>query len=292
MQVAHYAYDAYGNFEILQGKEENSIANINPFRYRGYYYDTETGLYYLISRYYDPETCRFISADSIEYLDPETLGGLNLYAYCGNNPVMSIDPDGLSWKSFWKGVGNWFKEHWVELVVGAVFIVAGVLSMGAAAAIGGATLGGVLATMGSAALYSLANVGISMAVSAGIGALIGGITGGWEGALQGFTDGLANGFMLGGIFAGTAQMLSGAMNITRSLASNFNGKLLGKVKIWSPNNAGNTNIGGTLIKFGKINRLDVEVGRMLHIHLKIFGHTFNHIALGTFLAGLLGGLVN
>ena len=119
MQVAHYAYDAYGNFEILQGKEENSIANINPFRYRGYYYDTETGLYYLISRYYDPETCRFISADSIEYLDPETLGGLNLYAYCGNNPVMSIDPDGLSWKSFWKGVGNWFKEHWVELVVGA-----------------------------------------------------------------------------------------------------------------------------------------------------------------------------
>ncbi len=289
-RVAHYAYDAFGNTEILS--ETDKIGALNPFRYRGYYFDIETKLYYLISRYYDPETCRFISADGIEYLDPETLGGLNLYAYCGNNPVMSIDPDGLSWKSFWKGVGNWFKEHWVELVVGAVFIVAGVLSMGAAAAIGGATLGGVLATMGSAALYSLANVGISMAVSAGIGALIGGITGGWEGALQGFTDGLANGFMLGGIFAGTAQMLSGAMNITRSLASNFNGKLLGKVKIWSPNNAGNTNIGGTLIKFGKINRLDVEVGRMLHIHLKIFGHTFNHIALGTFLAGLLGGLVN
>lgn len=51
-------------------------------------------LYYLISRYYDPETGRFISADSIDYLDPESLGGLNLYAYCVNNPVMRIDPLG------------------------------------------------------------------------------------------------------------------------------------------------------------------------------------------------------
>ena len=95
--VAHYVYDAFGNTKILSDddkKDLSSIGNINPFRYRGYYYDSETGLYYLISRYYDPETGRFISADSIEYLDPETLGGLNLYAYCGNNPVMNVDPTG------------------------------------------------------------------------------------------------------------------------------------------------------------------------------------------------------
>ena len=97
-QVAHYAYDAFGNVKELQ--ENSAISQLNPFRYRGDYYDTETGLYYLISRYYDPETGRFISADSIEYLDPETLGGLNLYAYCGNNPVMYVDPTGEAFLLF------------------------------------------------------------------------------------------------------------------------------------------------------------------------------------------------
>ena len=62
------------------------------------------------TRYYDPEIGRFISQDSIEYADPETINGLNLYAYCGNNPVMAIDPNGCSWSSFWNGVGNWFKS--------------------------------------------------------------------------------------------------------------------------------------------------------------------------------------
>ena len=90
--VAQYAYDAFGNTMLLS--ETDNIGSLNPFRYRGYYYDTETKLYYLISRYYDPETGRFISADGIEYLDPETLGGLNLYAYCNNNPVMNVDPTG------------------------------------------------------------------------------------------------------------------------------------------------------------------------------------------------------
>ncbi len=69
---------------------------MNPFRYRGYYYDTETELYYLQTRYYDPELGRFISQDSIEYAAPETINGLNLYAYCANNPVMNIDPTGRS----------------------------------------------------------------------------------------------------------------------------------------------------------------------------------------------------
>ena len=86
-----YEYDAWGNI-IWQGGSE--LLTINPFRYRGYYYDTETGLYYLNSRYYDPETGRFISPDSLKYLEPETCNGLNLYAYCGNNPVMFVDPTG------------------------------------------------------------------------------------------------------------------------------------------------------------------------------------------------------
>lgn len=68
----------------------------NPFRYRSYYYDFETNLYYLNSRYYDPETGRFVNADDIAILNStkEVLNGLNLYTYCLNNPVNYIDPDG------------------------------------------------------------------------------------------------------------------------------------------------------------------------------------------------------
>ncbi len=66
-----------------------------PFRYRGYYYDKDTGLYYLQSRYYDPEVGRFINADSI--LDNRHISTLNVYAYCGNNPVNRVDPNGHAW---------------------------------------------------------------------------------------------------------------------------------------------------------------------------------------------------
>ena len=74
------------------------IGNINPFRYRGYYYDTETGFYYLQTRYYDPEICRFINADDYELIATlsEVPGQLNLYAYCNNNPVMFTDETGES----------------------------------------------------------------------------------------------------------------------------------------------------------------------------------------------------
>ena len=75
-------------------------------------------------------------------------------------------------------------------------------------------------------------------------------------------------------------MLSGALSITRSLAPSFNGKIMGNVKIWSPNNAGNPNIGGTLVKFGKYNRFDVEAGRGLHMAWIMFGSKINHIPLG------------
>ena len=97
--VVEYKYDAWGNHAVLDANgadinDASHIGNLNPFRYRGYYYDTETGLYYLKSRYYDPEVGRFITIDDISYLDPETINGLNLYAYCGNNPVMHVDPNG------------------------------------------------------------------------------------------------------------------------------------------------------------------------------------------------------
>ncbi len=92
--VARYRYDAWGNNIIDPWDSGLGIANINPYRYRGYRLDLETGLYYLNARYYDPSIGRFISADSINYLDPSSEQGLNLYAYCGNNPVMYMDNTG------------------------------------------------------------------------------------------------------------------------------------------------------------------------------------------------------
>ena len=91
--VAQYSYNAFGICTIVSGSNV-TIANANPFRYRGYYYDTETGFYYLNARYYNPDWCRFISPDSAAYLNPDNPNGLNLYAYCGNDPVNYKDPSG------------------------------------------------------------------------------------------------------------------------------------------------------------------------------------------------------
>ncbi len=92
--VVEYRYlDAWGNFEIILDTTDN-LGVINPFKYKGYYYDEETNLYYLKSRYYDSIIKRFISMDDYNYLDSNNYNGLNLYAYCLNNPVMYYDPSG------------------------------------------------------------------------------------------------------------------------------------------------------------------------------------------------------
>ena len=71
----------------------------NPYRYRGYRYDTETGLYYLQSRYYNPDWGRFVNADdySVLILSPNELTDKNLFSYCDNNPVIRVDNDGEVW---------------------------------------------------------------------------------------------------------------------------------------------------------------------------------------------------
>ena len=83
---ARYTYDAWGNHTVQTYNNDN-IGNINPIRYRGYYYDVESGLYYCDFRYYNPQWGRWLSPDSIEYLDPSNINCLNLYCYCHNNPI-------------------------------------------------------------------------------------------------------------------------------------------------------------------------------------------------------------
>ncbi len=99
--MVQYKYDAWGGIRTEINDEIHAlIAELNPFRYRSYYYDTGTNLYYLNTRYYDPETGRFISQDDVSYLDPEHINGLNLFAYCNNNPVMKVNPSGRSLTAF------------------------------------------------------------------------------------------------------------------------------------------------------------------------------------------------
>ena len=98
-----YSYDEWGSpIQTItrdNTAEQNKIAEINPLRYRGYYYDTETGYYYLQSRYYNPEWGRFISPDSFGYIDNSTRLGFNAYIYCVNNPIMFTDPTGTEEES-------------------------------------------------------------------------------------------------------------------------------------------------------------------------------------------------
>ena len=125
--VVNYTYDAWGNVLSITDTSNNSIGTINPIRYRSYYYDTDTGFYYLQSRYYDPAIRRFINADG--YVSTGTgLLGYNMYAYCGNNPVMYVDYTGEAW------------YHWA---IGAAVVIG-------FAALTIATCGGSLAAAGTA----------------------------------------------------------------------------------------------------------------------------------------------
>ena len=140
--VVEYKYDSWGNHAVLDAngvdiEPATHIGNLNPFRYRGYYYDTETGLYFLKTRYYDPEIGRFITIDDISYIDPETINGLNLYAYCGNNPVMRVDENGTS---FW----DWLLGAAIVVAAIALTVVTAGLAAPVSAAVGGGLLGAIV----------------------------------------------------------------------------------------------------------------------------------------------------
>ena len=103
--VVEYTYDSWGKLISITGSLASTIGVKNPLRYRGYYYDTETSLYYLQARYYDPDICRFISADALLVAGNDYIQGMNRYAYCYNNPIMYLDPSGMASE---KDVSEWF----------------------------------------------------------------------------------------------------------------------------------------------------------------------------------------
>ena len=92
--VAKYSYDAWGNSLDIWQEVGYTIGDVNPLRYRGYYWDAETNYYFLQTRYYNPEWRRFLNADVLFIAGDDALNGSNMYAYCNGNPVMRVDPSG------------------------------------------------------------------------------------------------------------------------------------------------------------------------------------------------------
>ena len=123
---ADYTYDAWGNPLATTGSLATTLGEQNPLRYRGYVYDTETGLYYLQSRYYNPGWDRFINADA--YLSTgQGFNGHNMFAYCGNNPISRYDVGGMFWKETIRGsfqaINNAGIERGIDTAaIGAFFL--------------------------------------------------------------------------------------------------------------------------------------------------------------------------
>ncbi len=218
--ICKYIYDAWGNHvcRILSNNGEyidnsdnetyNYICNINPFRYRGYYYDTETGLYYLNSRYYDSELGRFINADSINNMNINSLNGINLYIYCSNNPIKFTDTEGSNWfTDLWNKTKSFFKRSW-DIILGSILSI-------------GLVVGGIALTIFTAG--SFANIG-SLMIGAGLGGFIGGL----QSKLDGYSywGGYVGGFVSGGFAAGFGAFLGPIGAFVGGALGNFTGNII------------------------------------------------------------------
>lgn len=116
-EVVRYSYDAWGN--LITDVAEGTLGFYNPLRYRGYVYDEETKLYYLQSRYYNPEMGRFINGDNqMSGVGGDALG-YNMFAYCFNNPVNMSDSSG-NWPKWLETAANWVNKNIIQPATGFV----------------------------------------------------------------------------------------------------------------------------------------------------------------------------
>ena len=197
--VVQYAYDAWGKLLSVTGSKASTIGQANPIRYRGYYYDAETGFYLTGTRYYDPEIGRFISPDTTDVITatPMALTDKNLYAYCDNNPVVRADHSGEFWNYVIGGVVGAVVGgvsaaisggDWKAIALGAgVGAVGGLLAASGVPAGFQIVAGGLLSGGNNLATQTLVegkslqevdwiDVGIDTAIGAGTSALSYGVT--------------------------------------------------------------------------------------------------------------------
>jgi len=219
--VAKYVYDAWGNNRVFNSAgtviydsqnptaytaNANHIGCLNPIRYRGYYFDIETGLYYLQSRYYDPQIGRFINADAVAYIKPETFSGLNLYAYCMNNPIMYIDAEGHA------------AEWWQWLLFGVVSLVA----------IGLVVAAFTPAALAASASSMLFSIGTGFLTAAGASIVIQSSSIGLENINP--IDALVSG-LIGSAIGAASSLVSGIFGSAGKIYGELIGNALGRMRI-------------------------------------------------------------
>lgn len=245
-EIVSYTYDSWGKLISIDGSLKDTVGVKNPYRYRGYRYDTESGLYYLQSRYYNPEWGRYLNADGITGVTGELLSH-NLFAYCVNNPVNMDDPSG-----YW--------PRWVKVAIGLAAIAVGVA---ATVATGGAAAPALIGSLQLAATSAAVGAGIGAATK-GISTVVRGGDLGDIGAsmLDGAIDGACDGFMWGGISAG-------GMQVGRALLNNAGrGFKIGKNTeglYRTPSTKGGTLISTKTPKGTKF-RVELDANSGLHYH--------------------------
>lgn len=218
--VVYYKYDAWGYSIQISGTKATTIGELNPIRYRGYYYDTETGYYYLQSRYYDPLWGRFINTDETIYVGTTVLGG-NIYLYCENNPVNYYDANGRS-KINWQATAR---------VVGAALLIIGV-----------AALSSVTGGAAGVALASIAWAGYAGFVYGyAVGSVIGYKLGGWAGATA-----LGSQYCLS--YTITFMMQELGRQLTLTLLKNFTSKAIKSIDDLLANSSIYKRSGGTVYR--------------------------------------------
>lgn len=221
-EVARYEYDAWGNCIIL--KDVDGIATLNPIRWKSYYYDNESGLYYTGNGYYSPTMRQFISPCNIDEImyNIDVPGSINPYIICNpiylpaygysiftvndivlNDPGSNPTPRWLRRFILFVNTPAWYKPWtWTDNMSNLAKVAIGIgiiIGLGILAALLPSTIGVIM----GAAFYGAVNFAISGIV---IGAIIGGLTGGWKGMLDGAIEGFVDGAIMGGI---SGALLSG-----------------------------------------------------------------------------------
>ena len=119
--IVKYKYNAWGEITEIISDSDTDIGELNPFKFKGYYYDHESSMYYCKSRYYVPEWCRWLNADNPKYLDFNNVKSANLFAYCQNDPILGSDEEGKFWLCFFAAV---LISGLVSAAIDAIFSIA------------------------------------------------------------------------------------------------------------------------------------------------------------------------